>query len=411
MGKNKNNGSSMITILAVTLILVLISGIILKFTMGTMKLNVNQKENEDVQFAAEGGIELGRSYIHSKSLVAGTPVSVFDFDTETAIIGSGLDTLTNELEKDKIENVAVKSQYLGNDKILLTSTARDMDGQEKTVKCKLELYQANNNDIFDYGIVGGQGNVNIENVGGGKTNISSNVSSSNIYDDNGNELNSIPVNEDGSKATISKNKFGDLTFLTQESPLAEIKAKYSGSPHIALRTGKFYNGNIEITPTKIEANISDPTKIKIDGTEYLVSSLGDKNNIPSGLNLEHVIIMTVKGHGVRNEIEILMANTDNLKLEAEAIAVDVSDVVILNKGTVEFMGTGSVKLVNSTIYSEDVKANLKTSFEVIGSLKNGLSDEKEDNLNKIIEAIMPGWNDVTNTSQSGVEVIKGSFGS
>ena len=37
-----------------------------------------------------------------------------------------------------------------------------------------------------------------------------------------------------------------------------------------------------------------------------------------------------------------------------------------------------MKLVNSTVYGEDIKANLKTSFEVIGSLKNGLSDEKED---------------------------------
>ncbi|ENZ00630.1 hypothetical protein HMPREF1092_02282 [Clostridium thermobutyricum] len=57
-----------------------------------------------------------------------------------------------------------------------------------------------------------------------------------------------------------------------------------------------------------------------------------------------------------------------------------------------------MKLVNSTVYGEDIKANLKTSFEVIGSLKNGLSDEKEDNLNKIIEAIMTSWNDVTNQS-------------
>lgn len=44
-----------------------------------------------------------------------------------------------------------------------------------------------------------------------------------------------------------------------------------------------------------------------------------------------------------------------------------------------------MKLVNSTVYGEDIlKANLKTSFEVIGSLKNGLGDEKEHNLNKII---------------------------
>ena len=68
-----------------------------------------------------------------------------------------------------------------------------------------------------------------------------------------------------------------------------------------------------------------------------------------------------------------------------------------------------MKLVNSTVYGEDIKANLKTSFEVIWSLKNGLSDEKEDNLNKIIEAIMPGWNDVTNQSKGGVDIIKGSF--
>lgn len=409
MWKNKKNGSSMVTILAVTLVLVFLSGVILKFAMGTMKLNKNQKESEDVQFAAEGGIELGRSYIQSKALLSGTSTSEFDFDTETAPTGSVLRKLTNELEKDKIDNVNVKSQYLGNDKILLTSIAKDIDGKEKTVKCKLEVSQANDNDIFDYGIVGGQGNVNIENIGGGRTNISSSVSSSNIYDENGNELNKIPVNEDGSKAKISKNKFGDLTFLTQAQPLSEITAKYSGSPHIALKTGKFYNGNSEIIPTKIEANIDDPKNITIDGKEYPINSLGNKNNIPSGLKLKHVIIMTIKGHGIRTEVEILMTNTNHLKLEAKDIAVDLNNVVILNKGTIEFTGTGSVKLVNSTVYGEDIKANLKTSFEVIGSLKNGLSDEKEDNLNKIIEAIMPGWNDVTNQSKGGVDIIKGSF--
>lgn len=104
-----------------------------------------------------------------------------------------------------------------------------------------------------------------------------------------------------------------------------------------------------------------------------------------------------------------MRSSHSIKLEAKDIAVDLNNVVILNKGTIEFTGTGSVKLVNSTVYCEDIKANLKTSFEVIGSLKNGLSDEKEENLNKIIESIMPGWNDVTNQAQGGVYIIKGSF--
>lgn len=33
--------------------------------------------------------------------------------------------------------------------------------------------------------------------------------------------------KNGSKATMSKNKFGDLIFLTKDHPLSEITDKYS----------------------------------------------------------------------------------------------------------------------------------------------------------------------------------------
>lgn len=39
----------MITILVITLVLVFFSRVILKFAMGTIKLNKNQKESDDVQ--------------------------------------------------------------------------------------------------------------------------------------------------------------------------------------------------------------------------------------------------------------------------------------------------------------------------------------------------------------------------
>ncbi|MGV3024973.1 hypothetical protein ACED96_04520 [Clostridium thermobutyricum] len=90
MWKNKKDSSSMITILAVTLILVFLSGIILKFIIGTMKSNIKQKDREDLQFAAERGIELARSYFEKDNNSINTKNGGVD------------ESLANELEKDKI---------------------------------------------------------------------------------------------------------------------------------------------------------------------------------------------------------------------------------------------------------------------------------------------------------------------
>ncbi|MGL4873735.1 MAG: hypothetical protein ACRC30_03675 [Clostridium sp.] len=411
----KRNGSSMITVLGVTLVLVFLSGIILSLTMGTMKANTNQKEVEDVQFAAESGLEIGRSHLEKIALghTPGGPSPNYAFDTEAT--GTPEETLAQGIENGKITNVAIKATPLGADKILLESKATDIDGTEKTVKVKLEAYEKTDNDIFDYGIVAGQGNVNIGNVGTGANNIGCNVSGATVEDENGNPTNSLPSNNSGN-APIEKNKFGDITFLTNKPQLEEIKAIYSGQPRKAFAEGKFYDGKTgaEITPTVIECDLAVADKMTIDGKVYKLSDLGNKNNIPAGLDLNNVVLMKIKGHGMLGHVEVLLANTKHITLEAEKISLEIINGILLNKGTVELAGTGSMKFVDSTIYSEDIKAGLNTSFEIIGSIKQTtswpISVDHFNKLNDFLAAILPGWNDVTNQAAAGVVPVGGSFG-
>ena len=85
----------MIKILAVTLILVFLSGIILKFIMGTMKSNVKQKGREDLQFVDEGGIELARNHFEKGN----NSINIKNGEVD--------ESLANELEKDKITDLEV----------------------------------------------------------------------------------------------------------------------------------------------------------------------------------------------------------------------------------------------------------------------------------------------------------------
>lgn len=399
----KRKGSSIITILGVTLIVVLLSGMILKFTMSTMKSNINQKENEDVQFAAESGLEIGKSYLNN---IAKNPPATdsngnviptnYIFDTE---VGTSHAYLPIELEKGKISDVKIKSEALANGRVKLTSEATDTVGKNKKISCELDIFQKNDNNIFDYGLVAGQGKIDIDITAGGVSDIAGKDPNKNIVS-SGSSDNKIPPN--GSNPVgVDKNKFGDLTFLENKQKSEYIEVKFPRGGHTELETAEFYEDGNKIEPTKIKVDLKTPQKFLVDGIEI------EKNNLKK-TDVKNIVLMKINMDGMNN-IEILIANTKKLELITNETQLHLIKKVLLNGGIIKFSGTGSIDLVESTLYSEDIEAELELSLRIYGSLKDVLTDKSEEQINDIISGILPGWNNVTNVTIGGIDIISGSY--
>lgn len=161
MVKNrKKKGSTLVTILAVSLIFMALSGVILKSISSTMKLNTNQKEIEDLRYAAESGLELARSYFESGNMSIDTRDSSSASQEE-----KNLDNILSTKDSGGIVDKVDIYMDTKNGKDIIKSVAKHVNGTttELAMISYRKIASGHNTDIFDHGLVAGSGGVIINN--------------------------------------------------------------------------------------------------------------------------------------------------------------------------------------------------------------------------------------------------------
>ncbi|WP_288478720.1 hypothetical protein [uncultured Clostridium sp.] len=108
-----------------------------------------------------------------------------------------------------------------------------------------------------------------------------------------------------------KNRFGDMTLLTNKEKTNNIIIDFSGDTHVKFLKSKFKVDGSNITPSKVVVDIKNikANKIKIvgkekvaiyensviniDAVDYKLKDLGKLDIIPSTLNFKNIVIVTL----------------------------------------------------------------------------------------------------------------------
>lgn len=394
--RKKKNGSTLVSILAITIVLLSLAGIILSSTIKTTQLNGGYKDEKDLEYAAESGIEIARSYFTTSNGQDGK------IDTKNNLNDK---KLVKELEKGIVKEVNVTSIEDPNDsnKIIVTSEAIHEDTfSKKVVKCKLKRGNKGIGNIFDYGAVAGQGEINI-GVNGSSSANSDMAASGNIN----------VSNSTGKQETISMNK---LDFINSEfiPNMYIIHIRNTDKDYIWQDSPKyaFYkennNGDYEnIEITDLEMNIGDNfVRLKTNGENNKNINLDDLSKLENKMNA--VIRLRINGASPYG-ITILFTNTNKLELKLNDDTLKLTSYIWLNKGSLNMNESGVLELTRSTLYSSDINISEKGSFKIDG--ESGDPENKDYNtghciprdkfnrLNEIIGKIIKGWNN--NTGSSG----------
>lgn len=136
--KRKRDGSSILLVLAITLILSAIGGVAVTSIISTTKSNHNTKVNEDLLYAAESGLESAYSKVKSKEVILSNGNSYPIYNINSLFLNEGI-----EVEVD------IKRQ---SDVYRVKSTSKK-DGKEKTVNGSLNVtkgFVPSDNRIFRY---------------------------------------------------------------------------------------------------------------------------------------------------------------------------------------------------------------------------------------------------------------------
>lgn len=369
MREKRKRGSTLITVLAVSLIFMALSGVILKSISSTMKSNINQKEREDLRYAAESGLEIARSYFttsRGNDLIIDT---INDIEDNKLI-----QVLRNEIIKD----VRITSR-IDEDRLIITSEAiHRNDIFSENIKCQLKIVSESSslNNIFDYGMVAGQGSINVE--------------------------------IDGS-SSINSDKMAAKDEINIDNWRGDGKTGIS-MPEINFLNSKF-NKEIKVMPLE---NIND--KIWIKGKDgqadlgfYYEDESGKNINIPysekkirvnedinlESQELEPVILLDIEGAKTR-PLKILLVNSDELNFKLEGNNVALSDYVVISKGKISLKDKGTISLYYSTIYGSEIFISREGTIHMPdqsgGNNAHYIEKGNYGKLNSVISKFINGWN-------------------
>ncbi|MGL4849473.1 MAG: hypothetical protein ACRC28_11215 [Clostridium sp.] len=400
----KRNGSSMITILGVTLVLVLLSGIILSLTMGTMKSNTNQKVIEDLRYAAESGLEVGRSRMSEKPIISGTPgseiVTFPSIDTRTAPD----DVLVQSLKKGMIGNVEVVSTTTDADKfITITSIATHKDDPSKKaeVKCRYIKNKNGVGTVFDYGLVAGQNDIDI------KINDELKMGSSPISKPDGDKV--LVNNSEYDNGKVTNNSFESLKIVNNMKKSKKVIMK--GVPAATEYSSfGYYTDSVEeknkINKMEIKVDISKPSIAEIDGVGNLqIEEIRGKEKP------EVVRILFHEGGNI--VIDILLVNSEKLDIELDTGNSHLYKKAILCSGEVEIRSsTGGLSMDSSTIFGDKVSINMTGAINITfasGDESFGMNSEKEKIINGALKLLIENWDEGTGLEKNWMSMDKGSF--
>ena len=434
MREKRKRGSTLITVLAVSLIFMALSGVILKSISSTMKSNINQKEREDLRYAAESGLEIARSHIEEKGVINQDVISEINLRLNKILVDTNNDSLPDG-NIGKVEVISPKFNSSGNIKdgqitingeikkynIKVRAEKKDSNNiyQEIGVNYKELESNLNSDNIFQHSIVAGNGEINIWNCNKSNCNDECENKNSHCIHCNGHtniEYNSGSISSsqgtsiNGDKkspeldSNIKENTYQEIQFInkTKEEEIIYMVASGGFDTFKELNKVEFLDSDKKkIKPIFIKMDLKDSNNIEIDGQKM---ALDDFKNIEKNavmlvefIDKEKVISDT--------PLRILMTNAKKVEMKLGNGASTLKNDIWMNKGKINITGEGAIHLAFATIFSSELNYSTKMSINIsypsadklYGFIKNS------DKLDELIKNIIPNWNSSGNSNGNSSE--------
>lgn len=382
--RKKKSGSTLVTVLAMGIILMVLSGMILTVIMGTMKSNTNQKNREDLKYAAESGIEIARSYFKLGNTNIDTRTNIDEKELTKILIRDNVEGVDIFLEEEDGENIIKSIAYCGNKK--------------EQVKVKYtESISGNTTNIFEHGLVSGVGGITITNGGTTDTSTSSISTSSG----------KVTATDGKTIGEVKKNDIKIIEFKDWKAPEKKITYK---------ENGKFYVDENEVPVMEVKGSMnrvfinpewSKPKLTIVGSDETLEEYFKDGKE-------ESIIKVNVVGTKVGYNVDVILANSENLEIETNR---QLTNSIIINNGKLIIGGKGSFTLNSSTILANEIVINNEGAVHITNQpLKEdhnsyGIIDEEEaSEIDKLLSVFISNWsNSNSGNEETRIELIEGSF--
>lgn len=419
--RKKKKGSTLITVLGLSIIFMTLSGVILTAIMGTMKSNINQKETEDLRYAAEAGLEIARSYFAEGNMTIDTRN-----DSTSSIEEKNLD---NVLISGIIERVDIYKD-LSDGKV--KSIAKHINGKTQEVAmANYKEVSGNTGTIFDHGLVGGQGGVSISNING-----ATQIGSSSIGSGGGI---TVPPNANIAEEDKVNGNYQNINFNSDMKSEAEIFLEVGSSSNAdGFKIGKFdffkdENGTkveVEAKILKLNMNTSflnPPGEWKPGELKFVDESLKDiepKEYIKT-IKDKSIIVLEIAGLNASKSMRVILVNSPKLKINLGQETFTLDKTALINSGHVDISSgnilntaTGSIHLTGSTIFGNEMSIDTATSvtcdYQMTIEEKDGDKDKgqgtinkaEETKLNELLSSIIPKWDKNNNNNGTGKPSIE-----
>lgn len=284
---NKKRGSTIITVLMIAMVMVISASVIAIGVVYTTGGNANEKERQDITYAAEAGIDKALSNIVQSEAKGIAPPSTFS---------------VNEFRNDYGIEVGVKLQKVGSEqKYKVTSTAKK--GMKKKVVEATISKDANSGEVFSNLLCGSKIIVRAGSVNLGTGDI--NTSNNNAVIGGGSTLN--PTNQNNFQYTLPQYNFEEM----DKDPVTG-KSIVTGSSSAEIISKL---DDLERNKKGVRKISFKSSKIVLDYRVYLINSNNFVMHMPSsGGEFKNIIFICSGNYTIEN--------TDKVKFTQSTVIGD-----------------------------------------------------------------------------------------
>ncbi|MGL4873734.1 MAG: hypothetical protein ACRC30_03670 [Clostridium sp.] len=441
----KKEGSTLVTVLGVTVVFMTLAVTIFTSIMGTMKANNSQKVREDLKYAAESGLEIARSYLNGRDTITKGDIDTINDMLKKTLVDTNNDGLPDS-EVGKVELVSPTIDANGN--IIDTPKDPAVTGKSEKFTVRIRAEKKDETDvreyagvnysaikggtesIFKYGVVSGNGGIEIESAG------SVDIASTTIAGPQG-EI-TLPSNINGAKT--ENQDFGELQYVnteyTNEIVIGDldidgtIKGSTDGVKYTNLETDsdnhifyrnkegnkrvyKYYdvNSKKQLAIDKVILNLKTGI-IQFNGKKITLEELKTKSK-------KSIVHITMQKDETSNstDMKLISINSGKVRLETGSNTVNLLYESLITKGDFIATGKGAMTVQYATVFANKVYISKDTSITVSFQASKEpdltghgtMTDAEEKRLNEILNTFIPNWNKETGLTGGGMGLKEDTF--
>lgn len=422
MREKRKRGSTLITVLSVSLIFMALSGVILKSISRTMKSNINQKEREDLRYAAESGLEIARSCLKEKSTITQVEIDEINERMNKVLVDNNDDGIPDgNIGSVKLISPIIIDGNITNPPTLEGSLSGAINGFTIKVRAEKtgnsEIYEnigadytrvnGGNGSIFDYGVVSGSGGIDINAEGSvnlGATTIAGPKDKVNLP--NHAIKPETQVEKDFKDFEFTNTEYKENIILGKLDKNGEIDSvRYNDlsdeSDKYSIKGFKAYDAitREQLKFSKIVLDLTNE-KIYFNGDKITLGELKTKDKETV---VEIDILKEILNENNIKELKSMMKltniNSKIVDMKLEENPLDLSYHSLICKGELNATGNGTMTIKYGTVFANKIYISKDSSLHVtyqaakIPDLTGHgvLTDSEEKKLNEVMNTLIPNW--------------------